>query len=221
MPDSPILRALIAPVVITLIFFTFLRACTSSVRKTRADEIEAMQKADAAVTTPTSTPAGAPAQKARTFGEITYPPGLDAERVEYLVTIHPEFTEPLTTTVYKRASDYDQGGSAMRNAGYMRRDEEGNMVMTREGLVNLTVASETSDQWTFVIAKRVFERVSGLNEIDPQTQNVTVSWHWDASPVGKRLGVRESAWGATAQLVENQGTWTITKWMSSLKSGTY
>ncbi len=209
MTDSPIVRALVTPLILVVAFFTIARACTQSIVRGRVAEVTAQQQAEAQKAAP------APSAPRRAYGEIEYPPGLNAERIGYLVSIETKFSEPLTMEVPKTG----YGGESLQRLGYLKVEDDRN-VLTREGLMNLTVSRDTETSWTFTIAKRLFVDVSGVQAIaGTDDYRVTISWQWDASPVAKQLGVSDSRNGAVAELRSNAGSWVFVRWVSSIDTG--
>lgn len=215
MPDSPILRALVVPMALILVFFTFARACASSMKKTRAAEFAAANPEAAAAPSGAGMPSAAKAP--RKFDEIEYPPGLTEGQVSYHVSVNSEFAEPMTSTAAKNG--WGDGSQALRRLGYIESDGSAGFTLSRDGLMKLRILSETPEAWTFYVTQRVFDRVSSIQMLPDGNARVTISWHWEATDLAKNMGIRDTPHGAVAEFRSNENAWTFYKWASSLKGG--
>lgn len=202
--DHPLVRALMVPLALVVVFFSVARTCTKVMARDRAAETVAAQQAAAP-----RAAAAAPTQPAG----LQFPEGLEEERIGYLVSIDSEFTAPATAVVSKQG--YDSYASTLQGLGYMSRQEDGTYVLSREGLLNLSVQTEDPKSWTILLAKRVFDKVTDVDDMNNGTYCVTVSWHWDATSVGARSGIRNSLHAAVADFSGGAGHWAL-NWTSSL-----
>ena len=219
MPDSPILRALVTPLALILVFFTFARACTSSMKKTRAAEFAAAHPDVPAPSAPAATAPATPAKDPRKMGEIEYPPGLTKDQIAYHVSVNSEFAAPMTATAGKNG--WGDGFNTLHRLGYLEDDGNAGFRLSRDGNMKLRILSETSDGWTFFVTQRVFDDVSSIRMLPDGNAQVSISWHWEANDVARAMGIRDQKSGAVAEFRSNENAWTLFRWASSLKAGSY
>lgn len=146
----------------------------------------------------------------------TYPEGLDAARIQYLVEINESFAAPKTATLQKTYID-DEITRVLSSMGYIEKapGPDGKVVLTRDGVLNLSL-TEQADSWTFPIAKRVFDHVTFVSRVDDDKYDGTFTWHFDPTAVGSALLIDGKAThSSTARFVGGPGGWTLSTLMGS------
>jgi hypothetical protein len=142
-----------------------------------------------------------------------FPPGLDAARIQYLVEIDRQFSEPKTVVLLKKYDEKDPVQKAMIKLKYAQ-NSDGTMTLTRDGLMSLAGISEDDTSWKFPIAKRVFDEVSFIDRVEDERYKATFKWHWQPNAVGERLGIdAQKAYSATAEFAGGQGNWVLSNWI--------
>src|SRR5204862_4776310 len=100
-----------------------------------------------------------------------YPAGLDEARVQYLVEINNDFSQPYNVTLAKKWDGSDVT-SALASAKYIEKAADGTVTVTRDGLMALDLHDQ-GDSWSFPVAKRVFDKVTHLSRIDDDKYDIT------------------------------------------------
>lgn len=209
-------RILLVPLGLLIAFLVFPRLCF------RKPEPAAEQQTTSSAAPAAAQPAGglridgAPLAPPEAKGS-TFPDGLDAARVQYLVEVSPEFSEPKTAKVLKISPLNEEVASVLKRKGYIDIDPKtGAVTMTREGLLNLDLREE-ADGWTFPIAKRAFDKVTYVSRVEDDKYDVTFTWHYNPTAVGTELKVDgNKTHQATAQFVGGPGGWALSTWTVGL-----
>ena len=208
------LRTFAVPIGLILVFFIMVpRTCA----RRRAEE-QPVAPAAATPTPAAETGGGglrisgsAPPSAATTEG---YPDGLDAARVQYLVEINNEFSEPLTSTVPKKWDGGNNVISALAAAKYIEKAADNTVSLTRDGLMALDLRDQ-GDSWTLAVAKRVFDKVTHLSRIDDDKYDVTISWRYQPTPIGAKLGVKDTLRTSIGHFVGAGRDWSLANWVTS------
>ena len=143
------------------------------------------------------------------------PPGLDAERIQYLVEINSLFSEPVTARIPKKYGSYDPTVKALQDMKYIEVAADGLVTITTDGALNLDLHDQ-GDAWTVTLAKRVFDKVNFVSRIEDDKYDVTFTWRFAATPVGTKLRVDEKKLhNATARFVGGPGNWALSEWTAA------
>ena len=143
----------------------------------------------------------------------SYPDGLDEARIQYLVEINNEFSQPYIVNVPKKWEPGDVL-SALAAAKYVEKAADGSVTITRDGLMSLELRDE-GDKWTLAVAKRVFDKVTHLSRIDDDKYDVTISWRYQPTPVGAKLGVKDNLRASIGHFVGAGREWSLSNWVTS------
>ncbi|MEA2414007.1 MAG: hypothetical protein QOI58_664 [Thermoanaerobaculia bacterium] len=142
---------------------------------------------------------------------VSYPSGLDADRIRYLVETDTGFSMPYTAHLSKAAATIGdlQILAALQKLGYVERATDGSLALSRDGLLHLDGVVDDGTSWTFPVAKRQFETVAGI-EGDAATANATIAWKWQPNTVGAALIPDPKRHEAKGQFAHGATGWTMT-----------
>jgi hypothetical protein len=140
---------------------------------------------------------------------VSYPSGLDADRIRYLVEIDDRFSTPYTARIGKSGLGDARVTAALRRLGYLEQGDDGTLALTRDGLLHLEGVVDDGTSWTFPVAKRQFEAVAGING-DATNASATVAWIWQLNAVGAALLLDPQRHEAKADLTRDARSWTLT-----------
>jgi hypothetical protein len=141
----------------------------------------------------------------------SYPGGLDADRVRYLVEIDSRFSTPYTARIDKSAATVDDAGivAALQKLGYIEQAPDGARTLTRDGLLHLEGVVDDGAAWTFPVATRHFEAVVAI-EGDHSNAHVTIAWKWQPNSAGAALLPDPKRHEAKADFSPGTSGWTMT-----------
>jgi hypothetical protein len=142
---------------------------------------------------------------------VSYPAGLDASRIRYMVETDSRFAAPYTVRVGKF---YQPAGelrtvAALQNLGYLERAPNGSLALSRDGLLHLDGVVDDHINLTFPIAKRQFDGVAAI-EGDASNASATVAWKWETNSVGAALLRAPKRHEAKAEFANGATGWMIT-----------
>jgi len=142
---------------------------------------------------------------------VSYPSGLDADRIRYLVETDNAFSAPYNAHIAKAAATIGdlQILGALQKLGYVERAPDGTLTLSRDGLLHLDGVVDDGTSWTFPVAKRQFETVAGI-EGDAATANATIAWKWQPNTVGAALIPDPKRHEAKGQFAHSATGWTMT-----------
>jgi hypothetical protein len=142
---------------------------------------------------------------------VSYPSGLDADRIRYLVETDTGFSMPYTARLSKAGATLGdlQILAALQKLGYVERAADGSLALSRDGLLHLDGVVDDGTSWTFPVAKRQFEAVAGING-DPATANATIAWRWQPNTVGAAMIPDPKRHEAKGQFAHGATGWTMT-----------
>lgn len=201
-------RVLLVPAALIVIFFFITpRMCA---RKAPAATDQTTTQTTAAASVGglhiDNAPAAPPAATAS-----TYPEGLDAARIQYLVEIDPVFSAPVTATLSKQY-DGSSVASALLRIQYIEKAPDGTVTLTRDGLLNLSVTDQGAS-WIFPIAKRAFDNVTYVSRVEDDKYTASITWHFEPNAAGSAVGIdAKKIHTATAAFVSGGGTWSLQSW---------
>ena len=143
---------------------------------------------------------------------VTFPAGLDAARLQYLVEVDPQFSAPKTLTCPKRPGGPPLGSpelqSALQSLRYIEMQPDGAFALTREGLLNAN-ATDNGPSWSVPVAKRQF---AGVDKIDCGAADqctVTFKWTWQPNDVGQAMQPQLDPHNGTAHIVSGPDGWAL------------
>jgi hypothetical protein len=142
---------------------------------------------------------------------VSYPSGLDADRIRYLVETDSGFSTPYNAHIAKAASTIGdlQILAALQKLGYVERAPDGTLTLSRDGLLHLDGVVDDGTSWTFPVAKRQFETVAGIDG-DAANANATIAWKWQPNTVGAALIPDPKRHEAKGQFAHSATGWTMT-----------
>jgi hypothetical protein len=141
----------------------------------------------------------------------SYPAGLDADRVRYLIGIDSRFSTPVTVRIDKSAAIVDDASifAVLQKLGYIEQAADGTRTLTRDGILHLDGLVEDATSWTFPIAARHFETVSAI-EGDHANAHVTFVWKWQPNNAGVPLLPAPKRHEGSADFASGTSGWTLT-----------
>jgi hypothetical protein len=143
---------------------------------------------------------------------VTYPAGLDAARLQYLVEIDPHFAAPMTLTCPKRPGGYPIGTpelcAALQSLHYVERQPDGTYALTRDGIMNAN-AADNGTSWSVPVAKRQFVRVDAIDCGAADQCTVAFSWQWQPNDIGSAIQPQAAPHSGTAHIVGGPGGWVV------------
>ena len=142
---------------------------------------------------------------------VSYPSGLDADRIRYLVETDSGFSAPYNAHLSKAAATLGdlQIVAALQKLGYVERAADGSLALSRDGLLHLDGVVDDGTSWTFPVAKRQFESVAGI-EGDSTNANAVIAWKWQPNTVGAALIPDPKRHEAKGQFAHGATGWAMT-----------
>ncbi|MBV8544958.1 MAG: hypothetical protein JO093_21650 [Acidobacteria bacterium] len=142
---------------------------------------------------------------------VSYPSGLDADRIRYMVETDNGFSAPYNAHIAKAASTIGDLKilGVLQRLGYVERGSDGTMTLSRDGLLHLDGVVDDGASWTFPVAKRQFETVAGI-EGDANAANATIAWKWQPNTVGASLIPDPKRHEAKGQFAHVATGWAMT-----------
>ncbi len=204
-------RVLLVPLFLIIVFFIGPKMCSKKpVTPTPAET------ATVATTQTTASGlqiVGSPPQSTGAK-ESTYPEGLDAARIQYLVEIDSQFSEPATAFLAKKFAA-DEITALLARKKYIERAPDGTTIVTRDGALALDLR-ERSDGWTLTTAKRAFDKVTYVSRVDDEKYDASFTWHWEPTPIGTELKIEpKKVHSATARFAGGERHWALTEWVAA------
>jgi len=199
--ETRILRTVGVPIVIAIILLVVLpKMCVKTIAVSKARQEEA-KKAEGLHVESSQKP-------------VTYPPGLDPERVRYLVEIDSRFSAPYTVHVPKvhdaiTTLGEDRIVPALRKLGYVDLGSDGTLTLTSDGLLHIDGLIEDANSWTFPVATRQFTAVTSVDG-DASAASAVFTWKWQPNPIGAELIAAPKRHEAKADLGRGPTGWTLT-----------
>jgi hypothetical protein len=142
---------------------------------------------------------------------VSYPAGLDAGRIRYMVETDTRFTAPYTVRIgkYAPATGKLPITDTLQKLGYLERASDGTVTLTRDGLLHLDGVVDDGIMWTFPIANRQFEGVARI-EGDASNASATIAWKWQTNSAGAALLAAPKRHEAKADFANGATGWMIT-----------
>jgi hypothetical protein len=146
---------------------------------------------------------------------VSYPAGLDSERVRYLVEIDARFSASYTARVRKTldislAPMEQKFIPVLQKLGYMELSSDGKLTLTRDGMLHLDGVVDDGASWTFPVAKRQFSAVTSIDS-DDGTAHAGFAWKWEPNAIGAELIPTPKRHEAKAELANVDGRWSLTQ----------
>ncbi len=141
-----------------------------------------------------------------------FPPGLEAARIQYLVEIDRQFSEPKMATLLKKFDEKDGVQKAMIKLKYAEKLADGTVALTRDGIMNMSGVVELADGWSFPIAKRIFDEVKFIDRVEDDRYRATFRWHWQPNVIGSEMRVETKQFQATAEFAGGDRRWALVAW---------
>ena len=201
--ETRILRTVGIPIVIAFILlFVMPKMCAKAVLVSKARQETAARAAGGLHIESSQKP-------------VTYPAGLDPERVRYLVEIDSPFASLYVVHVLKappleRTPVEQRVIPALLKLGYADLGTDGTLTLTRDGMLHLEGLADDGASLTFPLAKRQFRSVTSI-ETDGGSARAGFSWQWQTTPTGAELLPSPKRHDAKAQLSNATGHWTLTQ----------
>jgi hypothetical protein len=144
---------------------------------------------------------------------VTYPAGLDADRVRYVVEIDSQFSAPYMGRVRKSAAlvllpREQLLMAALQKLGYAETAPDNTVSITRDGMLHLDGLVDDGTSWSFPVAKREFISVTAIDS-DTTTAHATFAWQWKPTAVGAEMMPTPKRHDAKAELTNSTGRWTL------------
>jgi len=199
--ETRILRTVGIPIVVAIILLVALpKMCARVVLVTKARQEKAAARAAGLHIESTNKPA-------------TYPAGLDAERLRYLIENDSRFMTPYSAHVSKQANgnftaDAQRMVTMVVKRGYAEVGSDGLLALTRDGLLHLDGLVDDGSSWTFPVARRAFDSVTSIDG-DAGSATANVAWHWQPNPVASELLAAPEKHEAKATLARGGDQWTV------------
>jgi hypothetical protein len=203
-----ILRTLAIPLILALVLlFLVPKTCEKAIG---SKKIRRATTAPAPTDTSLKINAEGDAPPARA---VNWPPGLDAQRAQYLIEIDSRFTEPKTVLVVKPGgvAVNTEATEALVRAGYF--EESGGGYMPAAGAsLHLPGMTESPVAWLVPLGKRKFGRF-----VAADGGKVAFTWQWEPNDAGRAVsasfelhegkaefaGGGEHPWALTSVIVDS------------------
>jgi len=192
-----ILRTVGIPVVVAVVLLLMVpKSCARVVQASKARAEKAAQQGKGLRIESTQKP-------------VTFPSGLDPERVRYLVEIDSRFSAPYIAHVAKTPSLTDQKIVAvLQRLGYAELGSDGTLTITRDGLLHLDGIVDEGSSWAFLMAKRQFQSIASIDS-EGETAHARFVWTWQPNAAGAGLLPAPKRHEAKAELTSVGGRWSL------------
>jgi hypothetical protein len=204
MGDSSLLKGALVVLCAVLVIVLFMpKECAKNAIP--AGALRPRSEAPKGLRIESTTPAPKP------HGEVTYPVGLDAQRLQYLVEINTAFAAPRNATLPKGGRfDATPVVTALKSLGYLTTQPDGSYALTNEGLLNANAADEGS-AWSIPIAKREYLRADVIDCTAPDLCTATFTWQWKPTAVGAAMQPQIFPHEGTARLAGGANQWVVSE----------
>jgi len=199
--ETRILRTVGVPIVIAIVLLVMLpKMCAKTLIVSKARQEQA-KKAEGLHIESSQKP-------------VTYPAGLDPERVRYLVEVDSRFSTPYTVKVPKvrdvvTTLGEDRIVPALQKLGYVEVGADGALTLTRDGLLHIEGLVEDANSWTLPVATRQFAAVTSIDG-DSAAAGAVFAWKWQPNAIGAELIPAPKRHEAKADLGRGPTGWTLT-----------
>jgi hypothetical protein len=200
--ETRILRTVGIPIVVAIILLVALpKMCARAVLVTKARQEKAAARGEGLHIESSNKP-------------VTYPAGLDVERLRTLIENDNRFAAPYSVRVSKLANgsanaDEQRMAAMVVKHGYAEVGSDGVLVLTRDGLLHLDGLVDDGSAWTFPLARREFDSVMSIDG-DAANASAKFTWHLRPNPVASELLASPKKHEGKADLVRAGDHWTLT-----------
>lgn len=202
MGDSSLLKSALFFLCVTLVVLLLMpKDCA----KKAAGPLAALRRSSAPAPKGLHIESSTPAPKSH---NVTYPAGIDAARLQYLVEVDAHFGEPKTMTLAKQGGGDAGLVSALQALRYIEPQPDGSYAFTSEGLLKVS-ATDNGTSWSVPVAKREFLNTQIIDCSAPDQCAVTFTWRWDPNDVGKAMQASTAPQSGTARIVGGPGGWVV------------
>jgi len=212
-----ILKTVAVPLGIALVFLFFLpKTCEKmlSGKKLRA--------ATASPAAPTDTALHISSDAPPSSAPSTYPPGLDAQRVQYEIEINQRFADPMGYRLPKPGAVIvaldTAPAEALVRAGWFEQAAGGGYVPTTDAALHVPQLTEEPQAWRVPLGTRRFVRVMSAENLGDGKARVAFTWQWEPNEAGRAVrstfelhqgtaefaGGGEHSWDLTALTVDSE-----------------
>jgi len=204
MGDSRILKSALFFLCVILVVVLFMpkNCATQAVRPLAAIRKESKPKG---LQIESSTPP--PASE-----RVSYPAGLDAEHLQYLIEVDSRFAAPKSVLCPKQEPNEIYGAErvvrALVSLKYIEKQPDGTYAMTQDGLLHLTSTDEGT-AWRIAVAKRQFVKATKIACATGDQCDVTFTWQWQPNDVGTAMHVALVPHQSVATLVSGPTGWVL------------
>ena len=143
--------------------------------------------------------------------QVTYPAGIDAARLQYLIEIDSNFAAPKNLTCPKRTGMPGDETllTTLQSLHYVEPQPDGTYALTRDGLMNVT-ATDNGGTWSIPVAKRRFVKTDAIDCTASDQCNLKFTWQWQPNDVGQAMQPQLTPQPGTARIIGGAGGWVLT-----------
>jgi hypothetical protein len=201
MNEVRFVRTLAVPLAIAFIFLVFTpKLCERAIVDARKRQVaNPVKPSPSGLVIQSSTPA--PDRPAN----VTYPAGLDAARVQYLIEIDSTFSAPMIMTA--------TAGAPITQVLLDRQYIDANLAPTREGLINVNGAVQASDGWRVPVAQRKFVSVDSIRDAGDNRYDLWIRWRWEPTAVAAPLLRKPVDHHLKAEFAGGDRTWVLARYV--------
>ncbi len=207
MTELRVVRTLAVPLAIVLVFLVFTpRLCQRAVVQGTARQpisVTSGEPARGGLILSSSTP---PPGQSR---DLRFPPGLDASRIQYLIEIDSTFAAPFVMP----AIDGSPVANVLLEKQYVEKRPDGMLGPTREGLMNVSGATDSPHGWMVPVAQRKFVSLDAIDDVGEGRYTASVRWRWAPNAIGDPLLKRREDHQLIAEFAGGEHHWVLMRYV--------
>jgi hypothetical protein len=143
--------------------------------------------------------------------QVTWPAGIDAARLQYLVEVDSRFAAPKTANCPKQAGPITPPiVDALQSLHYLEQQPGSAYAFTREGLLHVT-STDAGAWWAIPIAKRQFVHADAVECGSADQCTVTFTWQWQPNEIGQAMQPQTEPHQGTGHIVGGPGGWVVSE----------